>query len=42
MQSGKEQFRRGGRVNRTIDYDALRGGSFSVEPLVAIVIGAES
>jgi hypothetical protein len=26
-------------VNRTIDYDVLRGGSFSVEPPVAIVIG---
>jgi hypothetical protein len=41
VQSGKEQFRRGGRADRTIDYDVLRGGSFSVEPLVAIVIGTE-
>jgi hypothetical protein len=27
------------RANRTIDYDVLRSGSFSVEPLVAIVVG---
>src|ERR1035437_7427610 len=42
VESGKEQFRRGGRANCTIDYDVLRGGSFSVEPLVAIIVSAES
>jgi hypothetical protein len=42
IQSSQEQFRRGGRANPTMDYNLLRGGSFSVEPLVAIIIRAES
>ena len=41
VQSGKEQFRRSWRANRTIDYDVLRRGSLSVEPFVAIVVRAE-
>src|SRR6202521_3670434 len=42
VQSGNEQFRRGGRVNRTIDYDFLRADAFSVDPPVAIAVGAKS
>lgn len=42
VQCVQEQFRRGGRVNRAVDYDVFRGGSFSVELLVGIAIGTQS